>query len=228
MATLRGTPAKKLMATESGYYNLPAADTGSIPENISARYLPRLYAEYFSRGIDRTYAYELADQGPDTTQREQNFGLVRYDMSEKPAYTAMKNTIDLLEEPGVGAFTPGSLDYTITGGNSSLHHTLLQKSGGAFYLLLWQEVAGYNRFAESEITNAPLPVTLNLSSSVALASVFLPNDSPTATATYSNTSSISLSVPDKLLVVELSHVPEPIGTSAVAFLMMFALHRRRR
>jgi len=54
MSTLRGTPAPKpLAATETGYYNLPAADTGSIPENISGKYLPRLYAEYFNRGIAR-------------------------------------------------------------------------------------------------------------------------------------------------------------------------------
>jgi hypothetical protein len=208
MATLRGSPAKPLMATESGYFNQPAAQTGSIPENISGKYLPRLYTEYFNRGIERTYLYELADQGPDLLDREQNFGLLRYDMTEKPAYVATKNLIGLLAEPGA-SFTPSSLDYGIVGGTAALHHTLLQKSDGTFYLLLWQELPGYNRFMETEIVNPPLSVTLTLNTDVALARTFLPNDSATAIASYLNPDSINLSVPDRMLVVELTTVPEP-------------------
>jgi hypothetical protein len=228
MATLRGNPAKPLMGTETGYYNLPAADTGSIPENISGKYMPRLYGEYFNRAVARTYAYELADQGPNAASREENFGLIRYDMTEKPAYTAMKNMIDRLEEPNT-SFAPGALDYTIVGGNTSLHHTLLEKSDGTFYLMLWQELACYNRFSETEIINPPLPVTLNLATQVAMASIYLPNDSATPAATYFNTSSISLNVPDKLMVVELSNVPEP-GTSciATAIVLLYAPRQRRR
>ena len=67
LATLRGTPAKPLMSTETGYYNNPV-QFGWIPENLAAKYVPRLYAEYFNRGIERTYLYELANQGPDTTR----------------------------------------------------------------------------------------------------------------------------------------------------------------
>jgi hypothetical protein len=232
MSTLRGTPAKPLTATETGYYNLPAADTGSIPENISGKYLPRLYGEYFNRGITRTYAYELADQGPNTANREENFGLVRYDMTEKPAYTAMENLIDLLEEPGQSGFAAGALDYTITGGNATLHHALLEKSGGSFYLLLWQDLACYNRFAETEIVNAPLPVTLSFPAPVGTASVFFPNDSASAAATYLNTSTINLSVPDRMMVVQLSNVPEPTaaGTAliAAAIVLLHAPRKTRR
>ena len=228
MASLRGSPAKPLMATESGYFNQPAVQTGAIPENISAKYLPRLYAEYFNRGIKRTYVYELADQGPDLSQREQNFGLLRFDLTEKPAYVATKNLIGLLEEPGA-SFTPGSLDYAIAGGTAALHHTLLQKSDGRFYLLLWQELAGYNRFAEAEIINAPLNVTLTLNTDVALARTYLPNDSAVATASYLNPDSLNLSVPDRMLVVELTTVPEPaiMGVLPLAWLAARRGQRRR-
>jgi hypothetical protein len=225
MATLQGS--KPLATTETGYFNQPAAQTGSIPENISGKYMPRLYAEYFNRGISRTYAYELADQGPNTASREENFGLVRYDMTEKPAFGAMKNLIDLLEEPGQGGFTPGALDYTITGGNATLHHTLLQKSGGVFYLLLWQDLPCYNRFAESEIVNAPLGVTLNFASPVAAANVYFPNDSAAPAATYFNASSFNVSVPDRMMVIAL--VPEPAAAGFAATLLpgLWTLRRRR-
>src|SRR4029079_4534472 len=122
MATLRGT--KPLMSTETGYYNNPV-QLGWIPENLAAKYIPRLFGEYFNRGIDRTYLYEFANQGPNTANREENFGLLHFDLSEKPAYTALKNLIDLVEEPGAPSFTPASLTYTLTSSSSlsSVHHT---------------------------------------------------------------------------------------------------------
>src|SRR6185503_10740498 len=96
----------------------------------------------------RTYLYEFADQGPDTSVREQNFGLIHYNMSEKPAYTAVKNLIDLVEEPGVTPFTPDGLNFSLSlsgaGDLSKVHHTLLEKSDDRFYLLLWQEVLSYD------------------------------------------------------------------------------------
>lgn len=230
MATLRGSPVKPLMSTETGYYNEPAVTVpstigdGSIPENISGKYMPRLYAEYFNRGVTRTYGYEFADQGQNTANREENFGLIRFNMTEKPAYTAMKNVIDLIEEPGT-SFTPASLDYTLSSNPTTLHHTLLQKSNGTFYLMLWQEVPCYNRFAESELTNAPLSITLTLNTQIALGRTYLPNGSINPTNSWLNPASMNLSVPDQMLVVELVPAPEPswmVGTGAV-----FLVIRRR-
>jgi hypothetical protein len=197
------------MSTETGYYNNPV-QFGWIPEHLSAKYIPRLYAKYFNRGIERTYLYELANQGPSTSDREQNFGLVRFDMTEKPGFNALENLIDLLEEPGAPAFTPASLDYTLTGSGAvaALHHTLLQKSNGTFYLLLWAEVPVFNRTANQnqgmEIINNPLAVTLTLNTRMTQARTFLPNDSINPTATFLNPTAINLSVPDRMLIVELT------------------------
>ena len=204
MAALRGT--KPLMATETGYYNEPAANSRAIPEEVAGKYMPRLFAEFFNRGVERTYLYELADQGPDKSLREQNFGLVRFDMSEKPAFAALKNLIDLLEEPQAPTFTPSSLDYSLTStaNLSKLHHTLLQKSNGSFYLLLWQEVLSYNSITKTNINVPPIPVTLSLQQPIGQAAAYLPNESATAVATFHNTSSISLNVTDQMLVLELS------------------------
>jgi hypothetical protein len=217
---------KPLMSTESGYFNQPAADVGGIPEHISGRYMPRMYAEYFNRGFERTYGYELADQGPNPANREENFGLLRFDLSEKPAFTAMKRMIDLVEEPGAN-FTPGSLDYVLSSNPATLHHTLLQKSNGTFYLMLWQEVAAYQRFSETELPISPLSINLDLLTDIAFAGVFQPNDSANPLATYVNPDSIPLSVTDRLMVIELTQVPEPgaIGMIGVA---LTTLIRRRR
>jgi hypothetical protein len=222
-----GNP-KPIMATETGYYNAPV-QFGYVPENVSAKYIPRLFAEYFNRGIQRSYLYELADQGPDKTDREQNFGLIHFDMTEKPAYTAMKNLIDLLEEPGMTSFPAGMLDYTVSGSAdlSKLHHTLLEKSGGIFYLLLWQEAAGFNRSSGTEIVNSTLDVTLSFAHSMSQVRTYLTNQSLSPTAMYADTSSINLSVPDQMMVVEISSVPEPSLAGIGAILIAMRCRRRR-
>jgi hypothetical protein len=115
MKTLRGD--KPLWATESGYYNEPAAHPRAVLEDVAGVYMPRLVGEFFWRGVARTYLYELADQGTDKAQREQNFGLLRHDMSEKPAYVALRNLLQLLKEPKnakAAPFTPAALEYTLT------------------------------------------------------------------------------------------------------------------
>ena len=97
------TGAKPIFATETGYHNALAQTTShpSISEQAAGTYMPRLYFEYFRRGVRRTFAYELVDEWaePELRQRESHFGLLRNDFSEKPAYSALRNTIDLLEAP---------------------------------------------------------------------------------------------------------------------------------
>jgi hypothetical protein len=231
MAALRGS--KPLWCTETGYFNRSSTDTRRVPESVSAKYIPRTFGEYFNRGIERTYLYELADQGPSTTSREENFGLVRFDMTEKPAFVAMKNMIDLLEEPAAPDFTPDSLDYTLTlnggGSLSNVHHTLLQKSDNTFYLMLWQEVGSFDRPSQTIINNPAMSVTLSLATPMN-AETFLPGTSTSPTATQLNTTSINLSVPDEVLIVELSAIPEPgtLGLLGVTwFAAMSRRHRRR-
>ena len=212
-----------IMSTETGYYNRPA-DGGQVSENAMMKYTPLLYAEYFNRGIARTYGYELADQGPDATQREQNFGLVRYDMTVKPAYTAMKNLIDLVEEPGASS-PPGTLNYTMSAA-STVHHTLLAKTDGTMYLLLWNEVASWSLANAQDINNADQLVTLTLSDAFAEARTYLPGVSASPTATYLNPTTLNLSVPDQVLVLELSHVPEPAIGGAFVVAASFIFFRR--
>jgi hypothetical protein len=204
LAKLRGD--RPLWATESGYYSEPAAHARAVPEKVAGKYVPRLVAEFFNRGVARTYLYELADQGVDKAAREQNFGLLRQDMSEKPAYVALKNLIALLKEPKPRDFSPAPLEITLGPDGSvpdTVHHTLLQKETGAYYLLIWQEVLSYDAEKKAEIDRPVVAVTLTLPRAFNVAT-FAPGDSTRPLRTQSGATSIQLDVPDQVLVVELS------------------------
>ena len=168
------------------------------------KYVPRLLFEYFNRGVQRTYLYELVDQGadPDKDERDENFGLLRYDGTEKPAYGALENLIGLLEDPGP-PFEAGSLDYSLGGEVESVHRTLLQKRDGRFYLVLWQEVPSYNLETGRDLYVEPQRVQLTLDEPIKVANLYQPNRSASRIKTYTAPKRITLDVPDELLVIEL-------------------------
>ena len=154
---------KPIWATETGYHNaMQQAPEGHYPapESVTAKYGPRMVAEYFRIGIERLYFYEFLDEGTNPANLEDNFGLIRNDLSEKPIYQALQSTITLLEDQDAGNFLPGSLQYDLSGDLTDVRQVLLQKSNGTFYLLVWQEVSSYNRDTKTELFPADRPLTL--------------------------------------------------------------------
>lgn len=220
-----------LIATETGYTTAVATPAGTysgqpyVTKAAMGKYMPRLFAEYFNRGIARTYSYDLIDDGTDPYNQEHNFGLANYDFTPKPAYTGLQNLIALLGEKHWDAsnkvwtglananFTPGALNYNLIGAGPLVHHTLLQKSDGVFYLLIWQEVPTcdiYHDHPHNDITNATVPVTLVVSTPIQKIDIYQPNDSTTPItnythpATLAHPSTITLDVPDQMMVVKLT------------------------
>src|SRR5579863_3600513 len=125
-----------------------ATQTGTIPESVEASYIPRTLLLSFSKGIKRTFVYELLDEFSST-----GYGLLANDFSEKPAFLALKNLISTLQDPG-GQFTPGSLTYGVTGNTNTVQHLLLQKRDGSYWLILWLEQSSYDA-----TNNVATPVT---------------------------------------------------------------------
>lgn len=81
------------------------------------------------------------------------FGLLRQDYSAKPAYSALRNLLHLLSDPGP-PFVGQELGFELAGDLSDLHHLLLQKRNGVFYLILWLEKPSYD-VANKEVTPVP-------------------------------------------------------------------------
>lgn len=198
---------KPLVSTETGYHAALnyTGHHSQVSERAMGKYVPRLFFEYFNQGIVRTYLYEFIDSypNPQRDERDLHFGLLRNDGTGKPAYVALKNLIDLLEDPGPD-FETGSLDYSLSGNTADVHRTLLQKRDGRFYLVLWQEVSSYNLEAKRDISVVDRKVTLTLNQSISKAVIYRPNRSVTPLEQHSSPRRLTLEVPDELLIVELT------------------------
>jgi hypothetical protein len=204
--------------TEMGYHNytqyLSDGEQQGVSEGAAAIYLPIAFFSGFNRGVMRTFAYELIDEAADfnAASGEGHYGLVRYNGSAKPGFTALKNVIDLLEEPGDRPFQAGSLEITFAGAPDTMHSTLLEKSTGEFYLALWNDVSVYQTAAPGapgkDLYPASVPVTVRLSAPHGF-TVYAPNDAsgtnPTGAYTLSTTpSSIRIDLPAKVLLVRIA------------------------
>ena len=143
-----GSQQKPLIATETGYFTGIAPY--SIDESRHAKYVPRIFAEYFRHSISKAFLYEFVDEGVDGGM-ENSFGLVRGDLTPKPAYTALQSMISLLQDSG-GSFSPATLTYGFVPSPDQsytrlqyAHDLLLEKSDGDFFLLFWHEISDANR-----------------------------------------------------------------------------------
>ena len=220
---------KPMVASETGYNNAVNAPPGGnrpVSELAAGAYMPRLLLEDFNRGIVRTYLYELIDERPDpgADQPDANFGLLRNDGSEKPAYRAVQSLLWLLDDPGP-AFASGALDYALTGNTDQVHSTLLQKRDGRFFLALWLERSMYDTGARANTPddvsargNLPVHnqrVTITFGTPIASAIVhrLRPDGTLSSQRAPLNAGALSFAVTPRVSVLELT-VADPQVTEA--------------
>jgi hypothetical protein len=179
-----GNQQKPLVVTETGYYTGLAPH--SIDELTHAKYVPRIFAEYFRHGISKTFAYEFVDEGTDGGM-ENSFGLVRADLTPKPAYTALQSMIGLLQDSG-GQFSPAKLTYGFVPSSDQsytrlqyAHDLLLEKSDGDFFLLFWHDISDASRVnsygdsvtgTDPDVSPDALPVEITLPPSIMKATLY--------------------------------------------------------
>jgi hypothetical protein len=153
---------KPLWATEAGFHNAVHATAGMPPasERAAAVYVLRTVLEHFKSRIRRTYLYELVDIYPDPKAEtpNSNFGLLRYDYSRKPAYTALKNLLALVYDNGARArLRP--LPLRVSG---EARRLVLQKADGSYLVVLWRLSSVWDRDRRRELRVPARRVVLRL------------------------------------------------------------------
>ena len=145
-------PGKPIVTTETGYITDTSIAQG-IPELVEGKYAPRMILEQALHGVTRTYVYELIDEGSATAGNAGMYGLARNDGSPKPAFTALKNLIATLTDPGPQVL-PQNLQFSLVGASSNVHHLVMAKRDGSYYVAFWLEEQDYdvNKRAETPVT----------------------------------------------------------------------------
>ena len=171
------------VTTETGWQT---AGTGSITEDQQARLFLNLYLSAFARGFSYTFVYMLRD---DPTQG--SWGLFDVSWAPKKSATYLHALTTILAD--TAGKPPQKLDYAIASAPATVHQMLLQKSTGAFALLVWND----RPLGGSDA------VTIDLKRPRATVTTYDPTLGTTPTATLHDVASVPLTLTDHPVVVML-------------------------
>jgi hypothetical protein len=177
---LQGLPR---VTTETGW------DSVENPggERVQGTILVNTYLAQFKRGWRYTFIYELRDNEGGAGHQ----GLYRDDATPKPSATYIHNLTSILADNRPIA-APRQLNYAIADAPGTVHDLLLQKSNGAFDLVIWGErVTGSN------------DVTVKFSKQYPSILIYDTTVGTTPVQILTNVSSLQLTVSDHAMVVEL-------------------------
>ena len=216
---IRGSvPATKpLITTEAGYHNALNTTNGHlpVPEDVAGVYTPRVLLEHYLRGDKRVYTYELLDEfaDPGKTNPEANFGLLHRDFTPKPAFTAMKNLLGLLSDPGP-SFTPQSLPIKVTGFPGDGKYIVTQKRNGQYVVLLWRDAQIYDPVSKQPTPVTPTSTTVQLAKNSDV-KVYRPSEQ-SAPVSQTQGSSFPLQLDGSVTAITIDKIPAPAPTSVTA------------
>jgi hypothetical protein len=197
-AKLIAPSANCVWTTETGY-------DAQTPQDVAAIYMLRMDLEFYNRcgnGSGKVFEYDLID---DT----KNFGMLDANLNPRPVYYAVKNLIKILSDKGP-AFTPTSLNYSLSGDLTNIHKTILQKRDGRFYLTIWQDVDSQNSIgAWSNPPKRPLTLDvhqhafskMNVYYPTALG-MSDPNNGALPAQSVTTPSVLTINVPDHVMILE--------------------------
>jgi hypothetical protein len=194
------SPGQPVIVTETGYESQAGGCEGFYVGTVGQeRYLLRTLLNDFNFGIKRTYLFEFLD---DFANDGCYLGMVNDSYAVKPAYTAIKNLITALADPGI-TFTAGTLNMTLGGSLANVNNLLLEKRSGVFEEILWQAVPSIDG-SHNPLTVTPQTVTMTF-----------PSTPPTASAqTFDNTgalTTVTASTAGNVVSVPVADIPVIVG-----------------
>ena len=207
-------PGKPYAITETGFTTI-YEPRGGVTEDVQAKWLMDTFLGNHINGVVKTYVYQLEDgYSSPSSDIENHYGLFTVDGAPKQAATDLHNLTTILADKGANAnsFTPGSLDYSVSGLDPTYgFQTLFSKSNGSFDVALWSEPNFFNpsTFQEANVTPSTVTVSLNGTYNV---DVFDPVVGIGAISHAQGVSSIDVQLTTDPLIIEVA----PIGGTAAS------------
>jgi Ca2+-binding RTX toxin-like protein len=192
--------------TESGYSSLATSSQG-VDFTTQAKMTLNLLMDSTKLGVSGIYLYELMDAYADPTSSNygKHYGLFNNDMTAKPVATAIHNLTTLLADtdPAAQTFKTITHDVTVAGLSSVGGQLLMEKSSGAFDIVVWDEPKIWDSVKHVAIAAKAETVLVTLDHTYADVRVYDPLTGTSPLAVYSNVSSLSVSVTDHPLIIEV-------------------------
>jgi hypothetical protein len=163
---------------------------GPVTEELQGMNLINLYLAQFKRGYAYTSVYLLRDRTDE--DGNQSFGFYKPDYTPRKAATYLHNLTTILADNGTLA-KPGQLDFAIADQPKTVHDLLLQRSDGTFQLLVWSE-----RLRGKDY------VTINLSVSRPLVTIYDPTIGIEPVQAPMSISSLELTLSNHPIVIAIS------------------------
>jgi len=185
--------------TEDGYDTDPN-DPNGVSLTVQAQDEVKILLDGFKAGKSQTYLYELLDEKPDPsdTDAQMHFGVFNNNNTPKPAAVAIHDLTTILNanDTPVANFTPGTLAWSATNLPSTASTMLLEKTNGAFDLIIWNEPA-------TTTTTATTSVTVALGARYSGVEVYDPITSSNPIAIMDNVSQVTLNLGEDPLIIEV-------------------------
>jgi hypothetical protein len=206
-----------LVITEFGYFSLPQAGWYmlGVDEDTQAKGVLNGYMDAASAGVKRLYVYELLDEKPDPSHKndEMHYGLFRNDNSPKPVAYAIRNLTSFLNANTTrraSAATRNTLAYTLSDMPQSANSLLLQKKDGRFVLVLWNETLIWDRATAKPLTSPPAHVGLDFGETAKRVEIYDPL-APAAEPhkIHRDVRQLTVEIPDHVILLEITPANAP-------------------
>jgi hypothetical protein len=172
------------VTTETGWVT---SGTGAITEEQQGRVFLNLYLSAFKRGFSYTFIYMMRDD-----PGQGIWGLFDQAYQPKKGGEYLHNLTTILADTGTAG--PGKLDYAIASPPATVHDLLLVTSRGTFELVVWNDRPG----------GGSDDVVVDLKRPRGEVRVYDPTMGTTAVQMLSDASSITLTLTDHPVVIELA------------------------
>ena len=203
-------PGLPMVLTETGYDTMTQdhlTGVAFVNEDVQAKFILDTYLDAYQLGAATTYVYELLDEyaDPADTNHEDHWGLFNSDGTPKEAAIALHDLTAILGDHGSSAetFAAGSLNYSVSNLPKTGNDMLMEKSNGAFDIVVWNEAQLWNQTNNSEYSVAPTTVTVSLGNVYQTVEVFDPLIGSTPVETLQDVNSVSIGLTDHPLIVEV-------------------------
>jgi hypothetical protein len=193
--------------TETGYSSNGGVK-GAVNEDVQAKYTLDLLCDAAKYGVKTTYLYDLMDAyAPGSKQGDDGFGLFDYNNKPKEVAFGIHNLTTLLADTGphAGDFALGAFNPTVNGLSSTGGVLTMEKSSGAYDLVVWDEPEIWNKALGIEIQASAHPVSVDLGASFSTVNVYDPLVGTSPIMTLHDARLLTLSVTDHPLIVETSN-----------------------